>query len=96
MISRAEAAQMNGFENVGLFASAVVAGNLAGLSTPTLNFLSGGYLATRALYNVIYINNNTQAAANTRSVVFVAGIGMIFTLFIKSGNALKSRAANLL
>jgi uncharacterized MAPEG superfamily protein len=87
---------MNGFENLGLFASAIVAGNLAGLSAQTMNFLSGGYLVSRALYNIIYINNDTQAAANTRSAVYVAGIGMIMTLFIKSGNALKSRAANLL
>jgi uncharacterized MAPEG superfamily protein len=96
MISRAEAAQMNNFENLGLFASAIVAGNLAGLSSQTMNLLSGGYLASRIAYNFIYINNNTQAAANTRSAVYMAGIGMIFTMFIKAGNALKGRAANLL
>ena len=87
---------MNGFENLGLFASAVVAGNLAGLSSQTMNLLSGGYLASRAVYNIIYINNSTQGAANTRSVAYLAGIGMIFTMFIKAGNALKGRAANLL
>lgn len=93
---RAEAAQTNGFENLAFFASAVVAGNLAGLPAQTLNTLSGGYLISRVLYNLIYINNTSEAMANTRSVVFVSGVGMIFTLFIKSGNILRERAANLL
>lgn len=93
---RAEAAQTNGFENLAFFASAVVAGNLAGLPAQTLNTLSGGYLISRVLYNLIYINNTSKAIANTRSVVFVSGVGMIFTLFIKSGNILRERAANLL
>jgi uncharacterized MAPEG superfamily protein len=61
-IIRAEGAQQNGFENVGLFASAVVAGNIAGLDNRTLNILSSGYLASRAVYNYIYINNKTEAA----------------------------------
>lgn len=95
-IMRAEAAQTNGFENLAFFASAVVAGNLAGLPAQTLNTLSGGYLISRVLYNLIYINNTSKAIANTRSVVFVSGVGMIFTLFIKSGNILRERAANLL
>lgn len=73
-----------------------MAGNVAGLAPATLNTLSAGYLASRAVYNAVYIGNTSQAAANARSVVFVAGIGMIWTLFIKSGNLLRERAANLL
>ncbi|KAH7370489.1 hypothetical protein BKA65DRAFT_522205 [Rhexocercosporidium sp. MPI-PUGE-AT-0058] len=96
LIIRAEGAQTNGFENLGLFAPAVVAGNLAGISAQTLNTLSGGYIVSRILYNYIYINNTSQAAANLRSVVFVTGVGLIWTLFINSGNALRERAANLL
>ncbi|CZT11192.1 uncharacterized protein RAG0_15416 [Rhynchosporium agropyri] len=95
-IIRAEGAQTNGFENLGLFATAVVAGNLAGLPSATLNTLSAGYLASRILYNYIYITNTTNAAANMRSAAFLSGIGMIFTLFIKSGNILRERTANLL
>jgi len=91
-IFRAEGAQQNGFENVGLFAAAVVAGNMAGLSATTLNGLTYGYLGSRVLYNLIYINNESTGAANVRSVVFVGGIGMIMTLFVKAGNALASRS----
>ncbi|KAG4428206.1 hypothetical protein IFR05_016313 [Cadophora sp. M221] len=95
-IIRAEGAQTNGFENIGFFAAAVVAGNLAGLPAVILNALSGGYLVNRILYNYIYINNTSESAANLRSGVFVTGVGLICTLFIKSGNVLRDRAANLL
>ncbi len=44
---RAEAAQQNGFENLPFFAAAVLAGNLAGLGSATLNHLSAIYLASR-------------------------------------------------
>jgi len=45
---------------------------------------------------MVYINNTSEGLANLRSVVFLAGVGQIFTLFIKSGNVLRERAANLL
>ncbi|KAF2771855.1 hypothetical protein EJ03DRAFT_288732 [Teratosphaeria nubilosa] len=90
-IIRAEGAQQNGFENLGLFAAAVVIGNVAKLDNWTLNALSAGYLASRAVYNLCYINNTTDAVANARSVSFLAGIGIIWTFFIKSGNVLKNQ-----
>ncbi|KAF2150194.1 hypothetical protein K461DRAFT_300643 [Myriangium duriaei CBS 260.36] len=90
-ILRAESAQMNGFENVGLFASAVVIGNVAKLDNWTLNVLSGSYLATRAIYNLLYIRGTTDALASARSVAFVSGVGIIMTFFIKSGNLLKNQ-----
>ena len=91
-IIRAESAQANGFENLGFFAAAVVAGNMAGLSNQTMNLLSGSYLATRLLYNFIYINNTTGALAATRSLTFFTGVGFIWTMFIMAGNAInKSR-----
>jgi len=44
---RAEAAQQNGFENIGLFASAVLAANYARLPVRTINVASCFYLASR-------------------------------------------------
>jgi uncharacterized MAPEG superfamily protein len=67
-ILRCEGAQTNGFEDLGLFATAVLAGNLAGLPAQTLNALSGGYCLSRIAYNFIYINNTSEATANTRTV----------------------------
>jgi hypothetical protein len=60
-ITRAEGAQQNGFENIGLFAAAVVAGNIAKLDNRTLNMLSGTYVASRLLYNYIYLTNDTES-----------------------------------
>lgn len=92
MITRAEGAQTNGFENMGIFAAAVVAGNMAGLPAQTLNLLSGGYIASRVLFNLIYINHTTELGAAARSVTFFTGLGFVMTLFVKSGNALRERA----
>lgn len=72
-----------------------MAGNLAHLSPSTLNLLSGGYIASRVLYNIIYITNETPAAANARSVVFVGGVVTIMTLFVKAGNALAAAGLRL-
>jgi uncharacterized MAPEG superfamily protein len=91
MIHRCEGAQVNGFENLGLFAAAVLAGNFAGLPAETLNLLSGGYLASRALYNLIYITHTTEAMAKARTLTYFSGIGLIMTLFVKSGNILRER-----
>lgn len=57
---RAESAQQNGFENLGLFAAAVVIGNVANLSNSTLNTLSGAYLASRVVYNYLYLTGTTD------------------------------------
>jgi len=96
MIIRCEGAQSNGFENLAFFATGVLAGNLAGLPASTLNGLTGAYLASRVLYNFIYITNTSEAVANVRSVVFISGVGLICTLFVKAGNVLKDRPANLI
>jgi len=94
-ITRAEGAQANGFENLGLYAAAIVAGNMSLLSTSTLNALSLGYLASRVVYNYIYVNNQTQGMASARTLVWLGGIGCIFGLFIKSGNVLVGRGSVL-
>lgn len=85
-IIRAEAAQNNGWENIGLFAAAVVAGNVAHVDSWWLNTLSFGYLGSRVVYNLLYIGGFGPA----RSTAYMAGIGMIFTLFIKSGNMVRN------
>lgn len=85
---RARSAHQNGFENLGLFAAAVVAGNLAHLDNSWLNGLSVGYVISRMVYNLIYINNTTDALASTRTVVFVSGVSMIMTLFVMAANVM--------
>ncbi len=89
-IFRAESAQQNGFENIGFFASAVVAGNLAGVDTIWLNTLSVGYVISRIVYNLLYINNTTEKLATARTVTFISGIGMTWIMFIMAGYNLRS------
>ena len=85
-IIRAEAAQQNGFENLGLFAAAVVAANVAKVDSWWVNVLSLGYLGSRAAYNVLYV----RGAGGARTVVFLGGVGVIFTLFIQAGNKVRN------
>jgi len=89
-IIRAESAQQNGFENVGLFATAVVAGNMARLDSTSLNILSVGYVLSRIVYSYIYIHNTTAGLAMTRTLVFISGVAMIWSLFILAGNQSRS------
>ncbi|KAK4986987.1 hypothetical protein LTR66_004824 [Elasticomyces elasticus] len=89
-IIRAEGAQQNGFENLGLFAAAVAAGNAAGLDHWWLNALSGAYVMSRIAYTLIYVNNESKGLAQVRSVVFLSGVGVVWTLFIMAGNKLRS------
>ncbi|PWZ02615.1 hypothetical protein BCV70DRAFT_234434 [Testicularia cyperi] len=88
-IIRAESAQMNGFENLGFFAAAVVAANYAKVPSHELNTLTGGYIASRILFNFLYIFVESEAVAGLRSASFVGGVAMVFTLFIKAGLRLK-------
>ena len=85
-IVRAEAAQQNGFENVGLFAAAVVAANYAKVDSWWLNALSFGYLGSRVGYNVLYLNG----VGGPRTAVFLGGVGMIFAMFIQAGNKVRN------
>jgi len=67
-----------------------VAGNIAKLPSTTLNQLAFGYLATRIVYNIFYVGTEDETVSNARSASYLAGIGCIFTLFIKAGYAMKN------
>jgi len=90
-IIRAEGAQQNGFENLAFFAAAVTAGNAAGLSPETMNMLSGAYLASRVVYNLVYINADTAALAGLRTLIYTGGVGLICTLFVMAGNVMNKK-----
>ena len=50
------------------------------------------YIATRVVYNFVYINNTTAAVANIRSVVYVSSSVLIFIMFVSAGNAMRRAA----
>lgn len=87
--TRIKGAQQNGFENLGFFAAAVVAGNLAGLSSSTLNGLSAGYVVSRVVYTAFYISNTNPKFSDLRSVLWLVGVGQCITLYFKAGWALQ-------
>ncbi|KAI1427514.1 hypothetical protein F5Y12DRAFT_736995 [Xylaria sp. FL1777] len=87
-MQRAEAATANGFEGLPVFAAAVVAGNTARLSNTALNSLTIGYIASRIVYNYVYIFLlSNRKLAPLRTLVWFAGVASTMTLFIKAGLA---------
>jgi uncharacterized MAPEG superfamily protein len=87
LMLRAEAVQMNGFENIGWFSAAIVAANVARLPAEELNSLAGLYLATRLAFSVLYIGTENEVLSYLRSGAYVSGVGVIFTMFIRAGRA---------
>ncbi|KAL9084814.1 MAG: hypothetical protein Q9165_007882 [Trypethelium subeluteriae] len=69
LIIRAEGAHTNGIENLGFFATAVIAANTAGVDTGFLNTLSWGYVASRLVYNLIYLNVTSQGLSGLRTLI---------------------------
>ncbi|KAK3951692.1 hypothetical protein QBC32DRAFT_343338 [Pseudoneurospora amorphoporcata] len=89
-ILRAKAAADNGLETIGLYAAGVVAANAAKMPVDTLNKLSSFYLVSRLVYNFVYIVlQDNRKFAPVRGLVWLAGLGTIFSFFIKAGNALR-------
>ncbi|KEZ41573.1 hypothetical protein SAPIO_CDS7743 [Scedosporium apiospermum] len=87
-ILRAKAASTNSFETLGLYAAAVVAGNLVQVDKDTLNYLTALYIISRALYVFTYVwLQDNRAFSPLRTVFWGAGIWSIVSLFIKAGNA---------
>lgn len=88
---RAEAAHKNLLENLPLFASGVVLGNMAGFSRDGFTGMHGfaaSYLAVRALYALVYVNNTTQALGFLRTGLWAASVGLCVNIFVKAANAL--------
>ncbi|KAF1841556.1 uncharacterized protein K460DRAFT_344463 [Cucurbitaria berberidis CBS 394.84] len=88
---RAEAAHKNAMENAPFFIGAVLAGNYAGLSPSTLNFITGAYLGLRILYSVLYINTTTQKSSYLRSLTWLSSIVLLIGTYIKAGNNLSAK-----
>ncbi|KAK5692578.1 hypothetical protein LTR97_010889 [Elasticomyces elasticus] len=89
-ILRAEAAISNSYENLGLFAAAVTAGNMSGVATSTMNGLSIGYIAVRFAYNHIYIFQDL-VIPQLRSAAYLTGVGLCMAMFVQAGMAMNAR-----
>ncbi|KAK7937408.1 uncharacterized protein PG986_014276 [Apiospora aurea] len=87
-ILRAEAAFANGLETLAFYAAAVAAVNVQGVNPVAANILSLLYLASRIVYNVVYVvlQDNPRWAL-VRSMTWFCGIGIIFAMFFTAGAA---------
>ncbi|EJC98315.1 uncharacterized protein FOMMEDRAFT_23854 [Fomitiporia mediterranea MF3/22] len=88
-VQRLEGAHLNGNEILPLWIGAVLAGNMAGITNKTLNIASAGFIATRMLYNYVYINQKTVGVSWLRTALFFTSIGFPMYLFVKAGNLLR-------
>jgi uncharacterized MAPEG superfamily protein len=52
----------------------------------TMNTYTAVYVGLRVLYNVLYINTTTLKNSRARSMVWIAGLFTLFTLYIKAAN----------
>ncbi|KAI1335155.1 hypothetical protein F5Y15DRAFT_420194 [Xylariaceae sp. FL0016] len=88
-ILRGEAASANATETISFFVAGVVAANYGGVPVGTTNLLCATYLASRTLYNVVYVwLQDNRKLAPLRSVMFNIGVISWMTMFIKAGNRL--------
>ncbi|KAH7385624.1 hypothetical protein BKA66DRAFT_461661 [Pyrenochaeta sp. MPI-SDFR-AT-0127] len=85
---RLEACHANGMENLPLFASAVILGNLAGLKKDDLTTFVASFLAVRIAYTVAYITTKTQGPTFIRSGLWAAGMSLCFRTIIQAAKAL--------
>ncbi|KAG0012440.1 hypothetical protein BGZ81_001574 [Podila clonocystis] len=86
MAKRAEGAHHNGLETLPLFYGAVLAALHTGVAKDTVNFYAGLFLATRALFNVVYIFNTNQGTALVRTGLWTASIASCIKLILAAAN----------
>lgn len=87
---RAGAAHSNGMENLPLFCTAVVLGNMAGLEARTLNAVAGLVLGLRAVYTWWYVVNSDMKKSYIRTPIWAASVLSCFYLIVKAGNVLST------
>jgi uncharacterized MAPEG superfamily protein len=87
---RAEGCAANWFEALPVFAAAVTAGNSAGVSPVVMNWLSIGWLVSRALYTYVYVVWQANEVLGpddtpTRFKVWAIGATLAMSMFVLAG-----------
>lgn len=75
--ARANAAQLNSFEALPLFAAAVIIAHLRGGPSHTIDLLAIGFIAARVIYIGLYLAN----LASLRSLSWLVGIVCVVAMF---------------
>lgn len=95
---RAEACSANLYENLPLFASAVIVGNMVGLKKEGwggLNAFVGAYLGLRAAYTLAYIGIGDNKMSYIRTGLWVASFSLCFRVFRLAARALGTKGVSL-
>jgi len=85
---RAEAAHRNGFENLPLFAAAVIAGNMARLDNGVLNLCAVAFLGLRVAHTVAYVTISDRNLSFVRSGMYFLSTGCCLYLLVSAANVM--------
>ena len=87
-IERSKAAHQNSLENLPLFATAVICGNIARLNPDTLNTACGSFLALRVAYLVAYISTTDNRLSFARTGIWASSVAVCLYVMISAGNVM--------
>ncbi|KAJ3574433.1 hypothetical protein NP233_g1759 [Leucocoprinus birnbaumii] len=90
-IQRMEGAHLNGNEAFPLWTSAIIVANIANLDHGFINTVALAYIATRILFNQVYINHESSSASWIRTAIFFVSVSMPMTLLVKGANKIASQ-----
>ena len=76
--ARANAAQLNSFEALPLFAAAVIIAHLRGASQGTIDLLAMGFIAARVVFIALYLANLPSLRSLAWGVAMLCTIAMFF------------------
>ena len=82
-ILRGQSCQANAFENAPLFVASIIWANYTGLDVETINNFVVGWLVSRAIYTVFYVQISGKANSFARTAVFQVGIIWIISIWLK-------------
>lgn len=82
---RAKAAHQNSIENLPLFTTAVILGNMARLHPHTLNGFVGLYLTLRTGHTLAYIRTTSKDRSFVRSCFFASSTLLVLGLIVVCG-----------
>jgi uncharacterized MAPEG superfamily protein len=78
-------------ENLPIFATAIILGNMAGLKKEGISGLNGFaaiFLAVRAIYTATYANHTAQGLTWLRTGLYFTGFSLCLRIMVKSAKAL--------
>jgi uncharacterized MAPEG superfamily protein len=76
--ARANAAQLNSFEALPLFAAAVIIAHLRGASQGTIDLLAMGFIAARIVFIALYLANLPALRSLAWGVAMLCTVAMFF------------------